>query len=96
MSRAFVKEDGDGAKPRYFLPARTDSGYPLAAARALLEGANRGDTPSAEEATGFLWGDPRLVAEVRLVRSEAIHRHDDRMETLADRFLKAAGAPPDE
>ena len=36
MSRAFVKEDSDGAAPRYPLPSRDDAGFSLAAARALF------------------------------------------------------------
>lgn len=96
MSRAFVKEDSDGAEPRYSLPARDDPGYPIAAARALLEGANRGNTQSAEEATGYPWGDHRLVPEIQRLRAEAIQRGDDRVETLADRFLKAAGVALDD
>lgn len=95
MSRAFVKEDSDGAAPRYPLPPRDDPGFPLAAARALLAAANRAETSSAEEATGFAWGDGRLEAEIRQLRAEAVERSDDRMETLADRFLRAAGLPID-
>lgn len=92
MSRAFVKEDSDGAAPRYSLPSREHPGFPMAAARALLAGANQGDTASAEEATGFLWGDPRLVAEMRALLGEANERDDDRMATLAERYLRATGA----
>lgn len=96
MSRAFVKEDSDGAPERYPLPPRDDPGFPLAAAGALLDGANRGDTASAEDATGYLWGDPRLADQVRQLRAEALHRGDDRREVLADRFLRAAGIPVDD
>ena len=90
MSRAFTKEDSDGPAPRYSLPPRDDPGFPLAAARALLAGANQGDTASAEEATGFTWGDARLVAEVRTLLQEAEERDDDRFITLGERFLRAA------
>ncbi len=90
MSRAFVKEDSDDAPPRYSLPPRDDPGFPLAAARALIAGANRGDTSSAEEATGYPWGDRRLITEVGIVLREAEERDDDRMITLAERFLRAA------
>lgn len=96
MSRAFVNEDNDGAPPRYSLPAPEDPGYPLAAARALLQGADQGDTTSAEEATGHLWGDPRLIGPVNQLLAEALERDDERMETLAARFLRAAGQPPTE
>ena len=92
MSRAFVKEDSDGAPPRYSLPPREDPGFPLAAARALLAGANQGDTVSAEEATGYTWGDGRLVLEMRTILREAEERDDDRLITLAERFLRTAGA----
>lgn len=90
MSRAFVKEDGGEPPPRYALPARDDPSYPMAAARALLSGADRGDSASAEDATGFRFGDPRLVDQVRQIREEAVARGDDRIETLSDRFLRAA------
>ncbi len=95
MSRAFVKEDSEGAAPRYPLPPAADPGFPLASARALLQAANRAETPSAEEATGYTWGDPRLVAEIRRLRQEAIDEKNDRMETLSERFLRTAGLPID-
>ena len=47
MSRAFIKEDADGPERRYNLPARSDPGYDAAAALALLEGANVGDSYGA-------------------------------------------------
>lgn len=89
MSRAFVKEDPEEVPARYDLPAVGDPGYPLAAAWALLEGANRGDSFGAEVATGFRWGDPVLRPQVELIRRQAIERRDDRLEQLADRFLAA-------
>jgi hypothetical protein len=91
VSRAFTKEDNDAPPPRYPLPSRDDPGFPLAAARALLTGANQGDTESAEEATGYLWGDARLLAPMRQILNEAIEQGNDRVEVLAERFLKAAG-----
>lgn len=96
MSRAFVNEDNEGAAPRYSLPAPDDPTYPMAAARALLAGANAGDTGSAEAATGYLWGDPRLIDELRQLRLEAIERGDDRGEVLAERYLRAAGITVDD
>jgi hypothetical protein len=90
MSRAFVKEDSDGAPPRYSLPPRGDAAFPLAAARALIAGANQGDTASAEEATGYTWGDERLIAEVRTLLREAGEKGDERVLSLAERFLRAA------
>ena len=91
MSRAFTKEDNDAPPPRYPLPSRDDPGFPLAAARALLAGANQGDTESAEEATGHPWGDTRLTAPMRRILAEAVAQGNDRIEVLAERFLKAAG-----
>lgn len=91
MSRAFVKEDSDGAAPRYQLPPPDDPGFPLAAARALLTGANQGDTSSAEEATGHTWGDTRLIVPMQRILGEAVAQGNDRIEVLAERFLKAAG-----
>ncbi|HTO72755.1 MAG TPA: hypothetical protein VMJ30_03000 [Gemmatimonadales bacterium] len=88
MSRAFVNEDAsDGPPPRYSLPPRTDPGYDEAAAWALLEGANQGDSASAEAATGYRWGEPRLIPHVRRFLAQARARHNDRMEQLAERFL---------
>ena len=57
MSRAFVNEDASGPEPRYNLPDKSDPNYDAAAARALLVGANVGDSYSAELATGFQWGE---------------------------------------
>ncbi len=94
MSRAFVNEDGpEGPPPLYGLPPREDPGYPLAAARTLLAGANAGDTASAELATGYFWGDPALRNEMNQLVDEAMERGDDRMDQLARRFLRAAGTP---
>jgi hypothetical protein len=94
VSRAFVNEDGpEGPPPLFGLPPREDPSYPLASARALLMGANAGDTASAELATGYFWGDPALRDEMNLLVDEAMDREDDRMDQLARRFLRAAGSP---
>jgi hypothetical protein len=91
MSRAFVKEDGGGDLPeRYSLPDRSEPGFNLAAARALLRGADHGDTAAAEAATGFYWGDPALKSEVERIRAEAEEDGDERLEQLAERFLRRA------
>ena len=96
MSRAFVKEDGpDGPRPTYSLPPRDDPGFPLAAAQALLQGANSGDTSGAESETGYFWGDPALIEEMTQLALEAEERGDERMEVLATRYLRKAGAPRD-
>jgi hypothetical protein len=90
MSRAFVNEDSGPAPERYSLPARDDPGYPLAAARALLRGADVGDTPGAEAATGYYFGDPALKREVERILGEAQEDGDERLEQLAERFLRRA------
>jgi hypothetical protein len=92
MSRAFVKDDADGPAPgdRYRLPPSDDPGFEEAVARALLAGANEGDSMGAEEATGYLWGDKRLVLIVSRIRDDAERMEDDRLESLANRFLRAA------
>jgi hypothetical protein len=88
MSRAFVNEDAGGSPEQYPLPPREDPGYPLAAARALLRGADLGDTPGAEAATGYYFGDPALRKEVEQLLGEAQESGNERMEQLAERFLR--------
>lgn len=90
MSRAFINEDaGDSAPRRHFvLPPRTDAGFEPAAAELLLECARQGDTASAEQATGYYWGEPRLHEHVRRILSRAQASGDDRLEQLARRFLR--------
>jgi hypothetical protein len=89
MSRAFVNEDAGGPEPRYSLPDRDDPGFDAAAAQALLDGANVGDSYSAEQATGCRWGEPRLRPHVERILAAARADGDERMEQLAERFLKA-------
>jgi hypothetical protein len=93
MSRAFVKDDDAAPEPRhrFRLPPAGDPSFPMAAARALLQGAHEGDSATAEAATGFGFGDPRLVNEVRQLLLEAREEHNDRMEQLAERYLRRAG-----
>jgi hypothetical protein len=89
MSRAFINEDaGAGEAPRFPLPARDDPGFDMAAARALLQGADLGDTASAESATGYYWGEPKLRALVERLREEARQDGNERLEQLAERFLR--------
>jgi hypothetical protein len=89
MSRAFVKEDEGGAPKRdYHLPERDDPAFEAAAARALLEAARVGETESAEEATGYRWGEPTLRPHVKRILAEAERAGDDRLEQLARRFLR--------
>lgn len=91
MSRAFTKEDdgrwGDPSK-RYALPPREDPGFDAAAALVLLEAARAGETGSAEMATGYYWGEPRLHEHVHRILERAREEHDDRLEQLAGRFLR--------
>jgi hypothetical protein len=90
MSRAFVNEDasGGGPKRRFSLPQRDDPGYDAAAAATLLEAAREGDTASAEEATGYYWGEPRLHTHVRRILVRAQSDGDERLAQLATRFLR--------
>jgi hypothetical protein len=88
MSRAFVNEDAEGPKPRYFLPERDDPGFDEAAAWALIEGAKVGDSYSAQLATGYAWGEPRLRPHVERIRALAITRGDERLQEIAERFLR--------
>ena len=91
MSRAFVNEDaGTGEAPRYTLPPREDPAFDLAAARALLHGADVGDTASAESATGYYWGEPKLRPLVERILDEAREDGNERLEQLAERFLRVS------
>lgn len=89
MSRAFVNEDASGPEPRYNLPDRNDPGYDAAAARALIDGANQGDSYSAELATGYRWGEKKLVPHVKQILAAAKREGDVRVVELAERYLKA-------
>ena len=89
MSRAFVKEDSGDAAPRrnYGLPPRDDPGFDAAAAAALLVAARAGETASAELATGYYWGEPKLRPHVERILERARAAGDERLEQLAERFL---------
>lgn len=93
MSRAFVSEDQGGPDPRvrFPLPPRDDPGYDAAAARALLQAANEGDSMAAEELTGYRFGEPQLAPHVRLILEQARDEGNDRLEQLAERFLRRVG-----
>ena len=90
MSRAFVNDDAGGEAPRYALPPREDPAYDAAAARALLKGADQGDSASAEAATGYVFGEPKLRPHVEQLLNEARATGDERLEQLAERFLRRA------
>jgi hypothetical protein len=92
MSRAFVKEDEGFVPPGHFgLPPRDDPGFDAAAARALVEAARDGNTASAESATGYRWGEPRLHRHVRRILDRALqapeHEQDTRFIRVARRFV---------
>jgi hypothetical protein len=89
MSRAFINEDaGAGEAPRFPLPGRDDPAFDIAAARALLQGADLGDTASAESATGYYWGEPKLRTLIQRILEEAREDGNERLEQLAERFLR--------
>lgn len=88
MSRAFVNEDAGGGPPKdYHLPSREDPEFDRIAARALLEAARTGETDSAENATGYRWGERRLAPFVKEIAAEAAASGDERLAQLARRFL---------
>ena len=91
MSRAFVNEDAGDAPERYPLPPRDDPGYPRAAARARRRGGAVGDPPGAAAATGYYFGDPTLKPEVERILAEAQEDGNERLEQLAERFLRRVG-----
>ena len=88
MSRAFVKEDAGDPERRFVLPKRDDPGYDEAAAWALLEAADDGDSRSAELATGYRWGEPKLRPLVETILQRARDQQDERLVQLAERFLR--------
>ncbi len=90
MSRAFLRDDPPDLRPQlnHRLPPRDDPGFDAAAAVALLEGARVSEVLAAEEATGLRWGEPRLRPHVERLLEEARMRRDDRLEQVAERFLK--------
>jgi len=89
MSRAFVKEDFDPPPAiRYDLPNPRSEHFDEAAALALIQGANIGETKNAEMATGYKWGDPRLYRHIGHLLTKAQKDGDDRTVQLTKRFLK--------
>jgi hypothetical protein len=89
VSRAFVGEHDRWGDPAYrvALPRRDDPGFDAAAAEALLEAARDGQTGSAEAATGYYWGEPRLAEHVRVILERARRERDERLVQLCERFL---------
>lgn len=92
MSRAFVKDDDHEREPDYRLPDPESPYYAEASAWALIQGADAGDSRGAELATGFRWGDPALVREVRAILTRAESEGEDRVAQLARRYLTSAEA----
>ena len=90
MSRAFVKEDDYEQKPEYRLPESDSPYYSEAAAWALIQGADAGDSRNAELATGYRWGDPALASEVEKILERAESEGQDRVAQLSRRFLATA------
>lgn len=90
MSRAFVGEHDSWGDPGYriSLPPRDDPGYDAAAAEAMLEAARAGQTGSAEMATGYYWGEPRLFPAVRAILDRARAQNDERLVELCERYLQ--------
>lgn len=90
MSRAFVKDSESWGDPsrRYTLPDRDDPSFDRAAAEAILGAAREGDTGSAEMATGYYWGEPRLKPYVEAILARARQEGDERLTQLAERFLR--------
>jgi hypothetical protein len=93
MSRAFVNEDAGGpVGPEYRLPDPESRYYDEAAAWALVQGADVGDSSGAERATGYRWGDPRLIPHFEGILEQAEGADQTRVAQLARRYLRAAGA----
>ncbi len=90
MSRAFVKEDDAEPEPDYRLPDPDSPYYAEAAAWALIQGADEGDSRSAELATGFDWGDAALIEHVDRILEKAEAEGEDRVAQLARRYLRVA------
>lgn len=86
-----MNEDaGGGPEPDYRLPDPDSPYYREAAAWALIQGADEGDSRGAEDATGYRWGDSLLVPEVQAILAGAEARGEDRVAQLARRFLRQA------
>ena len=90
MSRAFVKEDDHEQEPEFRLPDPDSPYYAEAAAWALIQGADEGDSRAAEFATGYEWGDPALATQVESILGRAEAEGQDRVAQLARRYLRAA------
>ena len=88
MSRAFVKEDDHEMEPEFRLPDSNSPYYAEAAAWALIQGADEGNSRAAELATGFEGGDAALASEVEAILERAESDGQDRVAQLARRYLR--------
>jgi len=94
VSRAFVKEDDYEKEPEFRLPDPDSPYYDEAAAWALIQGADEGDSRSAERATGYRWGDSMLTSHIEKIRDDADAAGEERVAQLARRFLRATHQAP--
>lgn len=90
---AFLRDDPPDLRPQlnHRLPPRDDPSFDEAAARALLEGARVSEIMAAEDETGCRWGEPRLRSHVEKLLQQARAEKDDRLEQVAERFLRQPG-----
>ncbi len=87
---AFLRDDPPDLRPQlnHRLPPRDDPSYDASAARALLEGARVSEVMVAEDETGYRWGETKLRPHVERILAEARAEKDDRLEQVAERFLR--------
>lgn len=93
MSRAFVNDDHEPPRKtgRYERPPDDAPDFAVRAARLLLEAARVSEIADCEAATGLRWADPQFAAAVEAIRAEAESSGDDRLETVAARYLRGVG-----
>ena len=72
------------------LTPRDERSYDEGAGRALLRGADVGHSIGAEAATGYVFGAPALIPHVERILDAARDAGDERLEQLAERFLRRA------
>ena len=88
-----MNEDAGGDQETSFsLPDVNSPYYDEAAAWALIQGADQGDSVGAERATGCRWGEPRLLLHIEKILADAEEEGQDRVAQLARRFIRASAA----
>lgn len=88
-----MNEDAGGDQEASFsLPDVNSPYYDEAAAWALIQGADQGDSVGAERATGCRWGEPRLLPHIEKILADAEEEGQDRVAQLARRFIRASAA----